>query len=102
MAVFPYPPENMTGILGFLEYTNSLTNGFLGFGFLIIVFLVSFLSAKTYSYDRAFGFASFLTLISAILMRFLKLINDGILALSVILLVFSIILLSKERSSEGL
>ena len=101
MPIFPYPPENMTGIMDFLTYTNSLTNGFLGAGFLIIIFMVSFLSTKTFSYERAFGFSSFLTMISAILLRFLNLINDWILALTVILLVFSIILLTKERSVEG-
>ena len=101
MAVFSYPPENMTGIIDFLTYTNYLTNGFLGAGFLIIIFFVSFLSTKIYSYERAFGFSSFLTMISAVLLRFLNLINDWILALSVILLVFSIILLTRERSVEN-
>ena len=101
MAIFPYPPENMTGIMDFIDYTNSMTGGFLGAGFLIIIFFVSFLSTKTFSYERAFGFSSFLTMISAVLLRFMNLINDWDLALFAILLVFSIILLTKERSSEG-
>jgi len=101
MAIFPYPPENMTGIMDFIDYTNSMTGGFLGAGFLIIIFFVSFLSTKSYSYERAFAFASFLSMISAILLRFLNLINDWILALSVISLVLSIIFLMKERSVEG-
>jgi len=100
MAVFPYPPENMTGIIDFLQYTNSMTEGFLGAGFLIIIFMVSFLSTKNYSYERAFAFSSFLTMISAVLLRFMQLINDWTLALSVILLVFSVIMLTRERSVE--
>ena len=100
MAVFSYPPENMTGIIDFLTYTNYLTDGFLGAGFLIIIFMVSFLSTKTFTYERAFAFSSFLTMISAILLRFMSLINDWILSLTVILLVFSVILLMRERSVE--
>ncbi|MHA1225340.1 MAG: hypothetical protein ACTSPV_01190 [Candidatus Hodarchaeales archaeon] len=98
---FAYPPDNMTGIMSFIDYVNSFTDGFLGLGFLIIIFFVSFLSTKTYTYERAFAFASFLTMISALLLRFIGLINNTILSVAVIGLVISIIFLWKERSIEG-
>jgi len=102
MAVaYGYPPENMTGIIGFLQYVNSMTGGFLGLGFLIIIFMVSFLSTKSFTYERAFGFSAFLTMVSAVLLRFMSLINDTILAIFVVILVVAIIFLMKERSSEG-
>jgi len=102
MAInFTYPSENMSGFIDFINYTNSMTDGFLGAGFLLIIFFVSFLSTKVYTYERAFGFASFLTMIAAMLLRFIGLINNTILSLSVAVLVVAIIFLWKERSVEG-
>lgn len=100
MAIFAYP-ENITGFVEFVQYTNTLVNGMLGMGILIIVFMVSFLSAKSYSYERAFGFSSFLTMISAILLRFMNLITDWMLSIAIIMTGGAIILLMRERSVEN-
>ena len=55
---------------------------------------------KNFSTERAFGFSTFLGFIVALLLRFLGLINDNIFAISVILLVISIIMLMRERNVE--
>lgn len=104
MATFAYPDLNITGIVTFLQYVNSLTvvggTGFLGVGMLIIIGFVSFLATKAYSFERALGFSAFLTLISAIFLRFLELINDVVLFLVIVLFICSIILLMRERNVE--
>ncbi len=105
MAVpFDYPSNNITGIVAFLQYVNTLTEiggtGFLGAGMLIIIGFVAFLATKAYSFDRALGFSAFLTLISAVFLRFLNLINDVVLFLVIVLFVGSVILLIRERNVE--
>jgi len=105
MAVpFPYPDNNITGIVTFLQHVNSMTvvggTSFLGVGILIIIGFVSFLSTKAYSSDKALGFAGFLTLISAILLRFMELINDSVLIITVIIFIASVIFLMRERGIE--
>ena len=99
MAIFA-DPENITGIVGFIRYTDSLTGGWLGAAMLIIIGMVSFLSTKGYSSDRAFGFSGFLVLVSALFLRFLNLINDYVFFIAIIFFVVSLIFLLKERSGE--
>ncbi len=101
MAINYSYPNNITGFMDFLNYTNNMTSGFLGIGILIIVFFVSFLSTKSYTYERAFAFASFLTMISALLLRFIGFIDNSVFSISVIILVIAIFFLWKERSAEG-
>ncbi|GAF88081.1 unnamed protein product [marine sediment metagenome] len=105
MAVpFPYPDNNITGIVTFLQYVNGLTvvgnTSFLGAGMLIIIGFVSFLSTKSYRSDKAFGFAGFITLISAIFLRFMELINDAILVIVIVIFIISVVFLMRERNVE--
>jgi len=101
---FEYP-SNITGLVDFFNYVNTLTTigetGFLGVAILVVIGLVAFLSTKHYSFERAFGFSGFLLVISAIFLRFLNLINDWILAFSIFLFVGALITLIRERSVEG-
>jgi len=101
MAIpFPYPDNSIIGFVAFLQYVNLLCKGLLGAGMLIIIGFVAFFATKDYTTDRAFGFASFITLISAILLRFIDLINDGILLLVIVLFIGSLIYLIKQRNTE--
>jgi len=108
MAVpFAYPDNNITGVVSFLQYVNDLTasptvgdTGFLGVIMLIIIGFVAFLSTKAYSFDRAFGFAGFITLITAIFLRFLNLINDIIFFFVIVMFLGSVVLLLRERNVE--
>lgn len=101
---FAYPDNNITGLVPLLQYINDLTyvNGvaYLGIAILIAVFFVSFLATKTFTSDRAFGFSTFLTMIVAVFLRFLSLINDWVFALTIIIFIISLIILMRERSVE--
>jgi len=94
---FPYPGD-MNNTIDFLNLVNVYTDGFLGTGILIIIGFVAFFSTKAYSTDRAFGFAAFMTLLSAILLRFLDMISDTILLLSFSMFILAIVFLIRERS----
>jgi len=98
MATVDYPGNNMTSIVDLIDYVNNITGGIglFGIGMLIIIFFVSFLSTKAYTFSRAFGFASFLTMISGIFLRFLGLINDAVFFITVVLFVISLIFLIGE------
>ena len=98
-APFPYPGD-MNSTIDFISLVNVYTNGFLGTGILIIIGFVAFLSTKAFSTDRAFGFAAFITLLSAILLRFLDMISDGVLFLSISLFILAVVFLIRQRSVE--
>lgn len=105
MAVFSTPDNNMTGLIGLLQYANELTKGdgetgIFGIAILIVVAFVSFLSTKGYSADRSLGFTGFLCLIVAIFLRFLGLINDMIMVITVVLFIGVLIFLMSERNRE--
>lgn len=100
MPPFNYPNESMLGIISFMDYTNDLVGGFLGVGMLIMIGFVAFFSTKNFTTDRALGFATFLTLISAIFLRFLELINDGILFMVIVIFIGSVVFLIRERGTE--
>ena len=99
-APFPYPGD-MNNTIHLLNLVNIYTKGQLGTGILIIVGFVAFFSTKAYSTDRAFGFAAFMTLLSAIFLRFLDMISDGILFLAIAMFVLAIVFLIRERSVEN-
>ena len=104
MVIFAYPDNNLSNIVDFIRYTDSTTalggSGLLGGTMLMIIGIVAFMSTKAYSSDRAFGFASFLVFICAIFFRFMNLIGDGVLVVTIILMAASILLLMKERDEE--
>jgi hypothetical protein len=85
MAVpFSYPPENMTSILDLFSHANTLTDGFLGVGILIAIAIIAFITTKAFSTEKAFGFSGFLSLLVAILLRFMGLINNTVLYITII------------------
>ncbi len=98
---FNYPPENMTGIVPFFTYVNTLVDGFLGVAILIIVGFIAFFSTKGYSTDRALGFASFLTMLVALFLRFLSMINDAVLLIMIVIFIAAVIFLMRERNVES-
>lgn len=97
---FDYPPENMTSILDLFSHANTLTDNFLGTGILIAVAVISFMAAKAFSTDKAFGFAGFLSLLVAILLRFMSLINDTVLYITIVAFVGIMIWVYSMREQE--
>ena len=98
--ILPLPNNNLTGILTFLQYVNTLVDGFLGIAFLIMVGMVAFLSTKVYTYERALAFSAFLTMICAILLRFVGIVNDYTMAFCIIAFIGATLLLMRERGAE--
>lgn len=98
------PPQNVTNFLGFLNYTNYMTDigsgGILGVGILLAVFFGIFLIAKSFSVDRAFVPAALIASFVALFLRILGLINDVIFYLCLIVLIFAIYTLFHARSNE--
>jgi hypothetical protein len=103
---FPDVPSNITGITDLIAHasnlvnTNSTIGGFFGVGILIAIAVVSFISAKTFSSEKAFSFSGFLTLLSAIILRFMGLISDGIMYFVVIAFTGIVIWLWSSRQQD--
>ena len=95
-------PTNITGFVDFFNYINYVTEGMFGVFFLVAIAVVSFLVQKAYTTERALLSTMFLTTIIAVLMRFVDLISDGVLAFCVLVLGFAVIYAFMERSNEGL
>lgn len=96
---FPYP-GNMTSVMGLLNFSNTLVEGFLGTGILIAIAVISFLVTKAFSTEKSFAFSGFLTLLSAILLRFMSLISDIVLSFVVFAFVGIVIWLFVSRNQE--
>ena len=64
---YAMPSENITGFLDFVIYENNILDGLLGWGLLILIWVVIFSVLKIYSSEQAFIAASFITMIVSIL-----------------------------------
>jgi len=84
---FEYPSENISGMFGLVQHVNNITSGTFGIVLLLIVFVLSFITTRSVSPSRSIGFSVFITFLSAILIRYMGLINDGILYIAIVLLV---------------
>jgi hypothetical protein len=104
--IFPTVPDNMTGIVDLIKHAANLVNsspvfpGFFGIGILVLIAIVSFIISKTFSSEKALTFSGFLTLLSAILLRFMNLITDGVLYAVVIFFTIIVIWLWKSRQDD--
>lgn len=105
-APLPEISENVSGLHGVLQYVNDVTTlgpvGLFGISILVMVGLISFLATKSFSFDRAFVYSTFFSLIVGIFLRFLELIPDGVLAFVLVLFIIAVIILFRERDAEGL
>lgn len=104
MAIFA-EPNNITGVVQMLQYVNSVTDaggtgGLLGVGLLIIIGAVSFLSMRGFSYEKTLSSSTFFVMIIAVFLRFLELINDGVLVFTIALFVVSLYFLHRDRSFQ--
>jgi len=88
-----YPiPENVTGIYELGLYTNSVTDGIMGYGFLIVLFAVMFLRFHGFRETQAaLVGAAFFTFFVATTFRVIGWINDYAFYISVIVLIGSIL-----------
>lgn len=62
----PYPtPGAWTGVSDMLDYANTVTDGMLGLGLLILFFIFAFMAFYQVTNVKRFAAASFLTMILA-------------------------------------
>lgn len=105
-SLFPDVPSNVTGLADLIYHASNLVNtnspiqGFFGLGILIAIAIVSFISVKLFSSDKALAFSGFLTLLCAILFRFMNLISDGIMYTFVIAFTAIVIWLWASRQQD--
>lgn len=97
---------NVTDIAGMFSYLDTaLTSSgvrIFGIGILILIFFVTFLSARRVTAEKSLIFSSFLTMISAIILRTMELISDGTMFTCVIIFVGAFVYMLLERDSESL
>jgi len=98
---YNYPSENISSILGLFDYVNELTEGFMGIGLLIVIGMVSFLSTRTFGNEKAFSFSVFILLLSAILLRFMNLIENKTFFVITIIFIFVLIWIWFHREEES-
>jgi hypothetical protein len=97
---FDYP-ENMTGIMSLVEHANHLVGDMLGYGLLVVIGMVSFLSTKNYTWERSLSFSMFLVFISAIFLRMIDLLDNTAMIIITLLAAVAGIFLLKERSETS-
>jgi len=63
---------------------NDLSGGFFGIALIVTIFVVSFLSLKNYSTERAFAGSMLITTILGILLRILEVIPDYMMTILIV------------------
>jgi len=96
----PLPPENMSGMMDLVSYSNVLVEGLFGTGILIVLAVISMIATKNFSTEKSFAFTSFLCFLVALLFRFMNIINDGVFYIVVLFLAGSIVWLVINREQE--
>ena len=92
-------PYNLTalshsdGLLNLTQNANTIADGMLGFGILITVYLILFISFKSYDIKKAFAGAGFITSVIAIVLRLTNLITDTMMFGTFIMAALSFVLL---------
>lgn len=93
-------PQNITGTVDLLVWTNSTVNGAYGNVVLFALFLVVFMATKKAQSKTAFATASFTTALVAVMMRAMDFVSDNAVITSIILAAFGIMWLIMDRESR--
>lgn len=90
--VVPHPmPDNVTGLVDFTVWANTVTNNFYGNTAMWFFFVVYFISFKQTDSKKAFAGASFLTAIIGILMFQWQLVSIKSVTIAIILTGLSVV-----------
>jgi len=98
MGVFPLP-TNMTALTEIFVTADTFTSGLLGIAIWLIVFFGSLFLTSSYNTKDSLIASSFILIIISLLLKYLNLLGDFFLWLSVIIFVGSIIL-SRVKGGE--
>lgn len=91
--------QNVSSIAGLLTYSNYVTNGTLGIGLLIVIFMMSFLGGAMLNVRKSLLSASFITFIFSMYFMRLQLISVGVVMVIIIAFIVFLILGAKEGGS---
>ena len=93
-------PQNVTGTVDLLVWTNSTVDGWFGSMILFAFFIVTFMATKKASSKTAFATASFITALVAVMMRAMDFVSDNAVITSIIMAGFAIMWLIMDRESR--
>lgn len=86
-------PENVTGASDFfINYTSTITMGWWGYGILLAVFSISYLSLSTYNPRKAFAASSFTTFVSTVILSAFGVVGGYVFTLTALMVVASILI----------
>lgn len=97
---FVEPIDNST-ITDLFVTANAYSENWLGISLLMIIFFILLIRMREFPLEKSFAAASFITMILAIFLRLLGLVNDLIMGASIILLVFSLFVLILVEKRTG-
>ena len=80
-------PSNVTSLVDLIYHVNDITNSYFGIVMLLVVFIISYISAKAASSEKALMYSAFLTFITALFLTFAELLTSTALYISIIILV---------------
>ena len=98
---FDYPTNfsngtSVTGVGSLMQYANYASNGFLGYGFLLLIFSITFMVGAMTSSKKALLSASFVTFIFSIYFVRLGMINPIVVFILTVIVIAGVIGSYKE------
>jgi hypothetical protein len=93
-------PQNVTGSVDLLVWTNSTVGGWFGSMILFSFFIVTFMATNKGSTKTAFATASFVTAMVAIMMRAMDFVSDNAVITAIVMAGFAIMWLIVDRESR--
>jgi len=102
MAVFEQSGfSNLTNVTQLLEVAELFSNGWLGFGIWLLILFGTFFILSSYSTKESFIGASFVSLISAILLSYFGILAGEFVITSIVLFVIAIVMGFALKNSMG-
>jgi len=93
-------PSNITGISDLALWTNNVTGGWFWSMILMGLFVILFMSFKSYSTERAFATSSFVCMIIGIMMGVMGLISSYVVVLLMVIAGIAVIALRNTNNRE--
>lgn len=82
---FPVPTAGNQTFVDLMSYSNTVSDGWMGIGMLMAIFIIFFTTLLGFSPLRAFSTSSFITAIIAILFAGMQIISVQVLVITIIL-----------------
>lgn len=90
-------PQNVTGSVDLLVWTNTAVNGWFGTMILFSFFIVTFMATKKGSSKTGFATAAFVTALVATMMRAMDFVSDNAVIIAIVMAGFAIMWLIVDR-----